>query len=81
MQIKTKHNIGDEMWFIAHNQICNMHIFSINVQILEGLPHSESYVFDLAEQFIIPSGCEDKRFLTLNESAVFPTKEELLKSL
>lgn len=81
MTIETRHEIGQEMWFIAHNQVCNMHIFSIKVQILEGLPHSESYVFDLAEQFTIPSGCEDKRFLTLDERAVFPTKEELLKSL
>ena len=81
MVIETKHNIGDEMWFIAYNQVCNMHIHSIKIHIVGNLPHYESYVFDLAEQFTIPSGCEDKRFLTLHEWAVSSTKEELLKTL
>ena len=65
MEIKTKYNIGDEVWFvtqgkrIAHARIVGIHITSTTLWTTY---HFEDYAPRV-------------------ESALFPTKEELLKSL
>jgi hypothetical protein len=72
MTIETKYNIGDEVWFMWRNTIA-----SGNVQF--GLctlnrDSSVTITYDVATNLIsIP--------LTCRESEIFPTKEELLKSL
>lgn len=72
MTIETKYNIGDEVWFISDNEICNEKITAIHIHI--GALCS-----------FVTYSCEDtligQALNTVREEILFPTKEELLKSL
>lgn len=72
MTIETKYNIGDEIWFMSDNEICNEKITAIHIHI------------DALGSFVTYS-CEDtligQALNTVREELLFPTKEELLKSL
>ena len=70
MTIETKYNIGDEVWFLSYNsprkaRICGMSI----------------YVQNSGEIVLIYSLTEKNLYWHKNEQDLFPTKEELLKSL
>ena len=71
MTIETKYNIGDEVWFIARDRVWRLKVESITVGFT--LSTRIVYGFDSGDplfgRFNIPEGC------------LFPTKEELLKSL
>lgn len=71
MTIETKYNIGDEVWFYHHNNIMSSRVRSINLLVRkDGI--SISYLMgDMwTDQYIV-----------LYEESLFPTKEELLRSL
>lgn len=73
MEIATKFNIGDEVWFMNHNKcessiVKGMKIASVNGDYL-GYVNHVSIDYSLEEVGIYP------------ECALFPTKEELLNSL
>lgn len=66
MKIETKHNIGDEVWFMHKGKpICkkvtSLTVYTHNKLVIE-------YFFEIP-------------FIFVREENVFPTKEELLKSL
>ena len=70
MTIETKYNIGDEVWFLSYHyprkaRICGMSI----------------YVTNLGEITILYSLNEKDVYWHKREQDLFPTKEELLKSL
>jgi hypothetical protein len=70
MNIETKYNIGDEVWGIPNGEPMQITIARIYVKVHRNFIRI-SYEFDNTED----------RTYRLPESAVFPTKEELLKSL
>lgn len=70
MTIETKYNIGDEVWFLSYHyprkaRICGMSI----------------YVTNSGEITLIYSLAEKDVYWHKQERDLFPTKEELLKSL
>lgn len=70
MTIKTKYNIGDEVWFILGGKARQGVIFQITFY---KLGHTlNSYYYNV--QIGVSHG-------TFNEPDLFPTKEGLLKSL
>ena len=66
MNIKTKYNIGDEVWFIFNYKPTQGKILGLTI-------YSPTYYF-YTVSILHTSG-------TMNEKDLFPTKEELLKSL
>ena len=73
MKIETKYDIGQEVWFMNRNKcesstVKGMKIASVNGNYL-GYVNHVSIDYSLEEVGIYP------------ECALFPTKEELLKSL
>jgi len=83
-KMKTKFNINEEVFCIKDNSICCLLIASINISI-----HGTHYVLikelSLSEK-ITKSLSYIRRFrrenrISLEESKVFKTKEDLIKSL
>ena len=81
MKIETKYDIGQEVWFMWENKPTSQKIAAIEVYVGEKVLPSyyvEPYEIDpikVVNSDIIPY---NRRF---HESLLFPTKEELLKSL
>lgn len=73
MVIETKYNIGDEVWGIPNGEPVKMPISRIYVKIHRVSGVHISYEFDSVD--------DTDRTYRLSEYMVFPTKEELLKSL
>ena len=77
MTIDTKYNIGDEVWVIMNNKAQHLRIEAIEVGIEKAM---------ITEDGIL-SICEYKTSYSVGwgnwceECDVYPTKEELLKSL
>lgn len=72
MTIKTKYNIGDEVWFMYRNKITSGNVQFVLCTINRDLSITISY--DVRTN-VLPNP------LTCRESELFPTKEELIKSL
>lgn len=74
MTIDTKYNIGDEVWVRPSNYIEKgiIHGIDISAHMEYGIITRKSVSYDV----II-----DKCLFTFYEHGIFPTKEELLKSL
>ena len=70
MTIETKYNIGDEVWFILGNKARKGIILGI---IFNKVGHSL-----IGYHYSVQIGMSHGSF---NEPDLFPTKEELLKSL
>lgn len=66
MIIETKYNIGEEVWTIVENKVCKYPILNISVKKPNQVIEVMYYI-----------GNYEWRY----EHEVFPTKEELLKSL
>jgi hypothetical protein len=69
MDIKTKYNIGQKVWFAEEGDEKCEEVFGIEVNVYKDKLFIE-YLF-----------ANDSYPYGLNESELFPTKEELLKSL
>lgn len=72
MEIKTKYNIRDRVYILFDNKVEDFIIEAITIVAHREYPISICYI----SYNIIPG--ENTRF---DEEKVFPTKEELLKSL
>lgn len=72
MKIETKFNIGQEVWFMNKNKACSDIITAIHIYTTETLLNT-TYGFGNTIRTQIVS--------TIKESDLFPTREELLKSL
>lgn len=75
MKIETKYDIGQEVWFMWNNKATQREIVGVAVQIEDGLQAEEYDVEHLEGEDGVLYG------LTLKLEDLFPTKEELLKSL
>lgn len=73
MTIETKYNIGDEVWGIPNGEPLKMPIARIYVKVYKINDIHIFYEFDSVDY--------TNRTYRLPEYKVFPTKEELLKSL
>ena len=71
MTIETKYNIGDEVWFMKENKPTKRVVDFI--EIIAASTTSKSFI-----QYGLKIGSVVERVV---ESHLFPTKEELLKSL
>lgn len=81
MEIKTKYNINDEVYFINGNKITHNKITSIDISIYERknvVKQIIKYTIDLGNIFGRRI-CDT--FTSRNEEEIFSTKEELIKSL
>lgn len=72
MTINTKYNIGQEVWFMNENKACSDIITAVHTYITETFSNV-TYGFGNTIQTQI--------ITTIKESDLFPTKEELLRSL
>lgn len=72
MQINTKYNIGDEVYALFNNKVKNFIITGISIVAKEKFPILIRYI-----SFNIITG----EYMKIDEKEIFPTKEELLKSL
>lgn len=71
MRIETKYDIGDEVWIMILGECYQLRVVGISTTTLKGYKSTNYYVSEDGE---------DLSF-TFEESVLFPTKEELLKSL
>ena len=71
MTIETKYNIGDEVWFMEYNKPNKGSVVKIDIDIARA---GDWYI----EHYKIKS---DKAQICKVGQSLFPTKEELLKSL
>lgn len=76
MKIGTKYDIGQEVWALLDNKIQRVKIWGVDINIEEGFDGQYTYpsrtrinYYDFGKHHII------------SEDKLFPTKEELLKSL
>jgi len=70
MKIETKYNIGDEVWGTALDEIWSGKIAAITTYHAFGIKRIEYKVL-----------VEDEMHFMFKEEYLFPTEEELLKSL
>lgn len=70
MTIETKYNIGDEVWFMNEGEPTSEKIVRIDVEQYEQKQYIE-YTVILCDVILT----------SFYEEEIFPTKEELLKSL
>lgn len=70
MTIETKYNVGQEVWGAMHDDIWSGKITAIITYHAFGIERIEYKVF-----------VEEEMHFTFKEKELFPSKEELLKSL
>lgn len=81
MEIKTKYDIGDNVYFIHNNKIIHNKITRIEISIA-GLKNKEESIAMV--EYTIDLGFAEKvrdTFTTRLEFELFTTKEELFKTL
>lgn len=76
MTIETKYNIGDEVWFMYDNKATTMTIEYIEVTCAFKSNKHGDYVREIKVTYLDIAASH-----RLSEHKLFPTKEELLKSL
>lgn len=70
MEIKTKFNIGDTVFFLLGGEIMSKKIESIDIKVKPGI-----------YKWITPEVVYNFEFYSEEERYCFPSKEELIKSL
>lgn len=77
MTIETKYNIGDEVWFMEDNKAYSRVIAAIKVT-----HYGEKLTVLKYGYYLHPESSDERLYwLDQHESKLFPTKEELFKSL
>lgn len=71
MTIETKYNIGDKVWMLLINEPEEVTI--------TGIEYTHHRIFVGCKYYIKSNDCEYE--ISIPESLLFPSKEELLKSL
>ena len=72
MTIETKYNIGQEVWFMKENKACSDIITAIHTYRTETI---SNITYGFGESI------HSQIIAITSEQGIFPTKEELLKSL
>ena len=74
MDIKTKYNIGDKVFYIHNNQLCKGAVHDIHVLVFpDGLKRNISISYSIRNFSILKS--------LIFEKDLFGTKEELINNL
>lgn len=81
MEIKTKYNIGDEVYFIHNNKITHNKISNIDIYIKLSRDKKEILLIEYTIDLELSTGRLGDNYATRLESALYSTKEELIKSL
>ena len=76
MTIETKYNIGQEVWFLKDNKAATMKIWDIDIRVRTSYDGEKTYGYH-TRFFYYDFGYDNE----IEEKYLFPTKEELLKSL
>ena len=78
MEIKTKYNIGDKVFFIQENAVHQGFIKEIAVYVSnDGYSDIQREYYDIKSY----EKAIDKEYKKVNQSLIYKTKEELLNSL
>lgn len=78
MEIKTKYNIGDKVFFIQENAVHQGFIKEIAVYVSnDGYSDIQREYYDIKSY----EKAIDKEYKKVNQSLIYKTKEEFLKSL
>lgn len=83
MEIKTKYNIGDKVWFMENNHIVHSIIYGYCISYGVGAFYGKYGTGDpqTSTSYHLIGGDMLERSVNMEEEELFPTKEELLKSL
>lgn len=74
MKIETKYDIGQKVWYISGYKAVCRNICGVSVSTL-----SNEYNYDVVIHYRLK--CDWSKDEQVEEKFIFPTKEELLKSL
>ena len=77
MTIETKYNIGDRVWVIMNDRVAHAIIEAIEISVGKALCSEDGKLSISEYKYKYSVGYGN----WYNESLLFPTKEELLKSL
>lgn len=81
MEIKTKYNINDEVYFIQGYKIFKRKISDINIYIKKDIDKKVISLIEYTIDLELSTGRLGDNYITRLESAIFSTKEELIKSI
>lgn len=82
MDIKTKYDIGDKVYAMHNNKVISFTIDEIEVIFYSKKPQSVRYCSkERYEEYSFSTGHNESYRWSKYEYDLFPTKEELLKSL
>ena len=81
MEIKTKYNINDEVYFIQGYKIFKRKISDINIYIKKDRDKKVISLIEYTIDLELSTGRLGDNYITRLESAIFSTKEELIKSI
>lgn len=81
MEIKTKYSIGDEVYFIHNNKITHNKISNIDIYIKLSRDKKEILLIEYTIDLELSTGRLGDNYTTRLESALYSSKEELIKSL
>lgn len=76
MKIETKYDIGQEVWYMENNKDCSRIVTAIQVT-----SYGKISIVKYGYQNRPECGDERTHYIEYNERNLYPTKEELLKSL
>lgn len=78
MQIETKFNVGDKLWFTdGHGQILEIIIFSIDIKVSEKMFNNNHFETNaIVEYRIRPTSTKSHTFTDVNENQLYKTKQE-----
>jgi hypothetical protein len=81
MTIETKYNIGDEVWCIEQEEDWSKDYKTYKRKCIVEAIHTSKYGEDKTHVIYSLSTEIERHWISKHESDVFPTKEELIKSL
>ena len=77
MQIETKFNVGDKLWFIeGTGKILEIVIISIDIKVIGGTPNDHFDTKTVIEYRIRPTSESSYTFTGIKENKLYKTKQE-----
>lgn len=77
MQIETKFNVGDKLWFIeGTGKILEIVIISIDIKVIGGTPNDHFHTKTIIEHRIRPTSESSYTFTCIKENKLYKTKQE-----
>ena len=77
MQIETKFNVGDKLWFIeGTGKILEIVIITIDIKVISGTPNDHFDTKTVIEHRIRPTSESSYTFTCIKENQLYKTKPE-----